>query len=63
MQQIKYEIQMNYRPSIPDNIKHWKVFQDDKDIDRFLQVIDEFSSVHMDQENMNEIPLDRTPSD
>ena len=54
---------MKYKPSIPDNIKHWQVFQDDKEIDRFLQVIDEFSSVHMDQENMNEMPSDETPSD
>lgn len=61
--QIKYEIQMKYKPSILDNIKHWQKFQDEKEIDRFLQVIDEFSSVHMDQENLNKMPSDEIPSD
>jgi len=62
VQHIKYEVQMKYIPSIPDNIKHWKVFQDDKEIDRFLPVIDKFCSVCMDQENLNDIPSDDTPS-
>ena len=48
IQQVKYEVQMKYRPSIPDNIKHWQVFEDDKEIERFLQVIDYFSGVCMD---------------
>jgi len=24
--QFKYEVEMRYRPSIPDNTKHWQVF-------------------------------------
>ena len=24
----KYEIQLKHRPSIPDNVKNWKVFED-----------------------------------
>jgi len=48
VQKIKYEVLMKYIPSIPDNIKHWQVFQDDKETDWFLQFINEFSSVCMD---------------
>lgn len=33
IQQVKYEVQMKYMPSIPDNIKHWQVFEDDKEIE------------------------------
>jgi ribonuclease HI len=29
---IKYEVEIRYRPSILDNIKHWKVFKDDLEI-------------------------------
>ena len=49
---------MKYRPSIPDSIKHWQVFDNDKEIEWFLQVIDEFSGVCMDQENINEVPTE-----
>lgn len=44
---------MKYRPAIPDNIKNWKVFQDDKEIERFLKVVDEFSVAEIDLENLN----------
>jgi hypothetical protein len=33
---IKYDVEIRYRPSIPDNIKHWKVFEDDLKIKKFL---------------------------
>jgi len=42
---------MKYRPSLPDNVQHWKVFDDDDEINRFLQVTDEFSEIQIDQEN------------
>ena len=42
---------MQYRPSLPDNVQHWKVFEDDDEVNRFLQVIDEFSEMQIDQEN------------
>ena len=29
---LKYPINVRYRPSIPDDIKHWKVFHDDQEI-------------------------------
>jgi hypothetical protein len=48
---LVYEVQMKYRPSLPDNVQYWKVFEDDDEINRFLQVIDEFSEMQIDQEN------------
>ena len=48
---LVYEVQMKYRPSLRDNVQHWKVFEDDDEIKRFLQVIDEFSEMQIDQEN------------
>ena len=49
---LVYEVQMKCRPSLPDNVQHWKVFDDDDDeINRFLQVIDEFSEMQIYQEN------------
>jgi len=40
---VLYQIQVKYRPSIPDNLKHWQIFEDDEQLKSFLQVIDEFS--------------------
>jgi ribonuclease HI len=45
---LNYEIQVKYRPSLPDNIKYWKVFEDDDELNRFLQVVGEFSDMHVD---------------
>ena len=42
---------MKYTPSLPDNVQHWKFFEDDDELNRFLQVIDEFSEMQIDQEN------------
>jgi hypothetical protein len=48
---LKYDIQVKYRPSLPDNVKFWKVFEDDEELVNFLEVIDEFPSLHIDHEN------------
>jgi ribonuclease HI len=48
---IKYEVEIRYRPSVPDNIKHWKVFKDDLEIEKFLHSVDEFSALHIDQDH------------
>jgi hypothetical protein len=48
---LSYEIQVKYRPSLPDNVKFWKVFEDDAELTRFLAVIDEFTYLQIDQEN------------
>jgi ribonuclease HI len=39
---LRYDVEVNYRPSVPDNVKHWKVFEDDLEIKRFLETVDEF---------------------
>ena len=47
---LKYPIEVRYRPSVPDNIKQWRVFEDDLDIKIFLELTGEFSNSLIDQE-------------
>jgi hypothetical protein len=47
---VKSDVEIKYRPSVPDNVKHWKVFKDDLEIKNFLQSVDEFSALHIDQD-------------
>jgi hypothetical protein len=28
----KYEIEVKHRPSVPDKMKYWKIFEDDKHV-------------------------------
>jgi ribonuclease HI len=51
---LNYEIQVKYRPSLLDNVKFWKVFEDDVELTRFLAVIDEFADLQIDLENEND---------
>jgi hypothetical protein len=46
-----YNVEVKYRPAIPDNVKHWKDFEDDQELKRFLETIDEFPSLHIDQDS------------
>jgi ribonuclease HI len=48
---LKYDVEVKYRPSIPDNVKNWKVFEDDLEIKIFLETFDEFSALHIDQDH------------
>jgi len=45
-----YVVEVKYRPSIPDNVKHWKVFEDDLEIKRSLETMEELSALHIDQD-------------
>ena len=45
---------MRHRPSIPNNIQHWQVFEDDEQLHKFLETVDEFAETHADQENQND---------
>lgn len=47
---IKHEVELRHSASIPDNIKHWQVFEDDQKIKIFLELIEEFSATHIDQD-------------
>jgi ribonuclease HI len=51
---LRYDVEVKYRPSIPDNVKHWKVFEDDLEIKKFLETIEEFSELHIDQDSVSE---------
>jgi hypothetical protein len=52
---LRYDVDVKYRPSIPDNVKHWKVFEDDLEIKRFLETVEEFFVSHIDQDPDSEI--------
>jgi hypothetical protein len=39
---LNYDVELKYRPSILDNVKDWKVFEDDLEIKIFLETVDEF---------------------
>ena len=45
-----FEIQVKYRPSILDNIKHWQVFEDAQEIKRFIECVEEFAAIQIDNE-------------
>jgi hypothetical protein len=47
---MKYEVEVRYVPSIPDNVKNWRVFEEDFEIKRFIEVVDDFSLIHIDQD-------------
>jgi hypothetical protein len=48
---LRYDVEVRYRPSIPDSIKYWKVFEDDIEIKKFLESFDEFSALQIDQDH------------
>jgi hypothetical protein len=51
---LKYDVEVKYKPSIRDNVKHWKVFEDDLEIKKFLETVDEFSYLHIDLDQDSE---------
>jgi hypothetical protein len=51
---LKYHIEMIYKPSIPNNVHYWKIFEDDEQIKQFLEMVDEFFEMYIDQENQND---------
>jgi hypothetical protein len=38
---LKYDVGVKYRSYVPENIKHWKVFEDDNEIKNFLESVSE----------------------
>ena len=47
----RYEIEVRHKSSIPDNVKIWQAFKDDKKIHKFLTLIEEFEGLDVDEEN------------
>ncbi|KAH9322009.1 hypothetical protein KI387_016648, partial [Taxus chinensis] len=41
----KVTIEMVFRPSVPDNVNHWQVFNDDNQILAFLEQRDNFNNL------------------
>ena len=44
---LSYDIQVKYRPSLLDNVKFWKVFENDDELSKFLKIVDGFSDMHI----------------
>jgi ribonuclease HI len=49
-----YEIEVKHRPTVPNNIKYWQVFEDDKQIQSFLKMDGEFANLNIDEEYCGE---------
>ena len=48
----KYEIEVKHKPSVPNNVKNWQVFEDDKQIHNFLNLTWYFDGLITDEGNM-----------
>jgi hypothetical protein len=48
---IKYQVEIRNIKIILDNVRHWQVFSDDLELQRFLHTMDEFSNISIDQES------------
>ena len=62
----KYTIEVKHRPTIPDNVKYWQVFEDDDHIESFLTLTDEFENMVIDEEEgvkIEELPLEEPQND
>lgn len=44
----QYNVEIRHRPTIPDNLKNWQVFDSDKQINHFLTLNEEFSNINID---------------
>jgi hypothetical protein len=60
---VSSDIEIKYRPSVSDNVKHWKVFEDDQEIEKFLQSVDDFSASHIDEDPDIEREPDHHPGE
>ena len=58
----KYIIEVTHRPEVPNNVKYWKVFEDDDHIESFLTLSNGFENIAIDEEregvNIEEVPLE-----
>jgi hypothetical protein len=41
------KLEIIFRPSVPNNVDHWQVFRDDKQILRFIHNVQEFSDFNV----------------
>ena len=53
--QLNYPIEIRYRPSVPNNIRQWRLFEDDLETKSFLELTGEFSNSLIDQDQDDEV--------
>ena len=41
-------MEVMFRPSVPDNVDHWQVFDNDKKVINFLNILHEFAGFRVD---------------
>jgi hypothetical protein len=46
----RYEIEVKHRPEVPNNIEHWQVFDDEKQVEIFLLMSDKFANTNIHEE-------------
>jgi hypothetical protein len=46
-----FSVEVIFRPSVPDNKNHWQVFDDDKQVIKFLTHMHEFSDFDINKIN------------
>ena len=46
----KYTIEVKDRPTIPNNVKYWQVFEDDDHIESFLTLYHDYENTTIDEE-------------
>ena len=39
----KIKMEVIFRPSVPDNVEHWQIFNEENQVIRFLKNMEEFS--------------------
>ena len=47
-----FQVEVRYKLSIPENVEHWPVFEDDEHINRFIQMSRAFENIKIHQENV-----------
>jgi ribonuclease HI len=49
-----YTVEVKCRPTVPDNIRYWQVFDNDDQIEKFMQCKNDFECTNIDLENEDE---------
>ena len=49
-----FTAEIKHRPSVPNNVKDWQVFQNDAQINNFLTLEGEFLNTNIDMDAMND---------
>ena len=49
-----FTAEIKHRPVVPDNVRNWQVFENDTQINNFLTLKEEFSSINIDTSTMDD---------